>query len=38
MGLMSMTMRRVRKVIAWMLAIVVLVLLGAGAFYLVTVV
>lgn len=31
MGLLNMTVRRIRKVLAWVFAIVILALLGAGA-------
>lgn len=36
MGLANMTVRRIRKLIAWAMAIVVLALLGAGVFWIVT--
>lgn len=35
-NLLSMTTRRVKRVLAWVLAFVVLVLMGAGVVYVVT--
>lgn len=37
MGLMSMTSRRIKKLVSWILAVFVLVLLVAGGIYLGTV-
>lgn len=34
MGLMRMAIRRIRKLLAWLIALAVLFLLGAGLFYL----
>lgn len=36
MSLYRMTIRRVKRVLAWLLAVVVLVLLVAGAYFVVT--
>lgn len=36
MGLASMTFRRVRKIVAWFLAVVVIVLLMAGGYWVIT--
>lgn len=38
MGLFSMTVYRIRKIIAWIMAIAVVVLLGAGLFWVISVV
>ena len=36
MSLFSKTRRRVESIIAWVLAVIVVVLLGAGAYYVLT--
>lgn len=37
MSLVSMTMRRVKRIVSWVLAVIILALLGAGAYYVVVV-